>query len=376
MIKKEAAAIIIVAITALVAFLPDAGSQLGIAAVETSCRDTGEFVIRNLDEKEGVYARIGTNWAEVEGEWRDENNRKTFRSEEAVFISPKASRQSVRVGKSSYSLNCPAFVFSCKLINISINACYKRNDTFYGRFTAYSLRYDKQNEFRFEKPFLLDYEIKTSDGKELTHGPQILSPEFRQIAMSRAKRVGSNRFTLMWNTTKDIERFTVQYQQCDNQKYNFYDSVECTDLPTCASNSECAPNEACEDNLCIPLSCGACQYTANHACADYECCGNNDCAESEECADNKCASLNCAYNEAAAEHECRQLACGNDEYIFNGTCAELECEQHQAAVNHVCAECGQDETSENNQCTKLSCGFLKKAKGHECASIFRILFGK
>ena len=187
--KKEGAALIIVFLTSLLVFAPDTFSQAAKPKVELSCYDTGEFHIRNLKDRDKIYAKVGNSWGPVSGEWKDYEDTKAFHSEEAVFLNPKKTTERIRVGDMSYSVTCPGFVFSFKLVNISINACYKRNETFYGRFTAYSFRYDKKNEFRFEQPFLLTYKVKDDAGKELTHAPQILSPEFGQISMSRARRV-------------------------------------------------------------------------------------------------------------------------------------------------------------------------------------------
>ncbi len=370
--KREAAAIILVFLTAFLAFGPaDTFSQTEKKFVELSCYDTGEFHARNVADKDRVFVKSGKSWVPAGGEWRETEEAWQFNSEEAVFMNLKKTAQQVKIGKSSYSVNCPAFTFSCRLINVSINACYKRNDKFYGRFTAYSLRYDKKNEFRFEQPYLLTYKVKTGDRKELTHSPQILSSEFRNISITRARRVGSNRFTLKWNTTHEIDRFMIQYQECGNSKYNFYDSFQCTELPTCATDKVCGESEACEDGLCVPISCGPCQHIENHQCRDYECCSDTECGEESYCTGNECLPLICEYNEAPAEHACEKLECGEDEYAFNSTCMKLNCEENMVARNHACKECGGDEKAANNACEKLSCGFLKKARNHECVSIFK-----
>lgn len=375
--KKEAAALILVLLMEFLAFgSSDAFSQTEKKFVEVSCYDTGEFIIKNIPDKGDVSAKAGRSWIPVFGEWKESEELWRFNSEEAVFMNLQKTAQQVKVGKSAYSVTCPAFVFSCRLINISINACYRRNETFYGRFTAYSIRYDKKNEFRFEKPYLLTYKVKTEEGRELTHSPVILSPEFKNVSISRTRRVGSNHFTLRWNTTSDIKKFSIQYQECKNRKYNFYDAFQCTELPTCSTDKGCSENEACEDNLCVPISCGACQHAEEHKCRDYECCSSTDCSEEAYCTSNECFPLICEYNEATVDHACEKLECGEDEYAYNNSCMKLNCEENKIAGNHVCTECGGDEKAANNACEKLSCGLLKKARNHKCVSVLKLLFGK
>ncbi|MAG16265.1 hypothetical protein CMO88_04345 [Candidatus Woesearchaeota archaeon] len=375
--EKEVAAVLVVFLTLILVFVPDASSQYATKAqVEVNCYDTGEFHIRNLERKGAVFAMVGRSWKPISGEWKKTKELREFHSEEAVFLNPGASRQRIMVGKSRYSVNCPGFKFSCKLINATINACYKRDDTFYGRFTAYSLRYDRKNEFRFEQPFLLTYKVKTDEGKTLTHAPQILSPEFEQISMSRVRRIGSNRFTLRWNTTSEVDKFTVQYQDCGNRLYNFYDTHECTDLPTCATDKGCKDNEECVDNLCLPISCGECQYVEDHQCKDKECCTSIDCGEEEYCSENQCLPLVCEYDEIVSDHICEKLECEEDEYLFNSSCMKLNCGANKVYENHVCVDCKDDEITKNNKCEKLNCGFLKRAKNHEYISVFRVLFGR
>lgn len=384
--KKEVAAALLAAL---------AGALLAVAAViasaqlqpkpvaEAHCYDTGAFSVSNLEDRGRSVSikKSGGSASPVSGTWREMSNGLfKFTSDDMAVVDVQGSRYTITVDKSSYGVTCPAFKFSCKLINITINSCYKRNGTFFGKYTAYSFRYDKKNEFRFEKPFMLRYDavaFASGKKKELTHSAGILSPEFETINISRIRRVGSNTYTLKWQTPLNVSRLMIRYDDCETAKYKFYDSFECSSRPSCASDSDCLKPERCDDGLCIPISCGSCQYVASHTCADYDCCTDLDCGSGLICGDSKkCQPLSCEYNEYAAGHSCEALECAEDEYVFNHSCSKLGCGEDELAVNHVCKkiECADGEAIKDRSCQKLKCGFLKKATTHKCVSLFSSIF--
>lgn len=387
MVKKEAF-ISFVAICVLFAVI-SASIVLGQVppakpVAEAKCFDTGAFSLSNIEDRgrSVTIKKSGGSAAAVSGTWREMSNGLfRFASDDMAVTDVKGGYYTVAVDGLSYGVTCPPFKFSCKLINITINSCYRRNDTFFGKYTAYSLRYDKKNEFRFEKPFMLTYAAiadVAGKRKEMVHSPVAVSPEFEAINLSRVRRVGSNTYTLRWNTPLNVSKFIVRYDDCETAKYKFYDSFECSQRPSCSQDSECLLNERCEDGFCIPISCAACQFVSNHTCVDYDCCGDADCDLGFACMDQSCQQVACGFSEYVSGHGCESLECAEDEYVSNHTCSKLNCKEDEVAVNHICkpVECADNEAIANRSCQKLKCGFLKSANNHACVSVFSLLFRK
>ena len=394
--KKEAseaaavvtvAAVLSFALLMLLAGAFVANAQQVKPSAETRCYDNGEFSISNLD-KRGISVSIkksGGSSSQPDGSWREmSNGLYKFTSDDMAVVDVKGGYYTIIVDKKSYGVTCPPFEFSCKLINITINSCYRRNSTFFGKYTAYSFRYDKKNEFRFEKPFMLTYEAVANVGgkkKEMTHSPNIKSPDFETINITRIKRVGSNTYTLKWQTPLNVSKFMIRYDDCETAMYKFYDSFECTDRPSCSKDSQCLQTERCDGGICIPISCASCQYQSNHTCIDYDCCTDLDCDSGFVCGTSRnCQPLSCEFDEYVVGHGCEKLECAEDDYLFNHTCSKLNCQKGQVAVNQICKDiaCNDDESLdlETNSCKKLGCGFLKKAKSHKCVSVFSLWFGR
>lgn len=379
LMKREVAGLFLLVFT--IAFFASlaSGQALPKPVIEARCHDTGSFSVSNVEESGPITVKRSgsSSSSEISGSWREmSNGLMKFTSDEMAVVDVNGGYYTVKVDKSSYGATCPPFKFSCKLINLTINGCYKRNDTFVAKYAAYSFRYDKKNEFRFEKPFMLTYvahALANGKKKELVNSPSVFSPEFERINISRIRRVGSNSYTVRWTTPLNVSRFIVRYDDCGSAKYSFYDSFECTQRPSCNKDSECLKTERCDDSLCIPISCAPCQYISNHSCADFDCCGDNDCGEGFVCGSGrKCKPLSCETNERVAGHGCEGLACQEDEYAFNHGCSKLDCGGDEVAVNHVCKklECADDEAIKDRSCQKLKCGFLKKAINHRCVSAF------
>ncbi|MEK6837604.1 MAG: hypothetical protein AABX69_03050, partial [Nanoarchaeota archaeon] len=329
-----------------------ANAQQVKPSVEARCHDTGSFSVVNLDDR-GISVSVkksGSSSVPASGSWREmADGLYKFTSDEMAVVDVKGGYYTITVDKKSYGVTCPPFEFSCNLINISINSCYKRNSTFFGKYTAYSFRYDKKNEFRFEKPFMLTYETIANVGgkkKELTHAPNAVSPDFETINITRIKRVGSNTYTLKWQTPLNVSKFMVRYDDCETVKHKFYDSFECTDRPSCSTDKQCLASERCDGGFCIPVSCAACQYQTNHTCIDYDCCTDLDCDSGFICGGNSCQKLACEFDEYVVGHGCEKLECAEDEYIFNSSCSKLNCAKGQIVVNNICKDiiCNDDES--------------------------------
>ncbi|MBI2142483.1 hypothetical protein HYU15_03280 [Candidatus Woesearchaeota archaeon] len=383
--KRGAALALLAAIAAIMAFAIATSIALAAqpakASVRVNCRDTGAVYISSFDDTpQDVYAkRLGSSKKFlVPGEWSKAEEFYYFASEEAIFLNSNKTAYTVYVGSRSYSVTCPAFVFSCRIINVSLDSCYKRGSQFTGTLYAYNFRLGANSSLRFEKPFLLTYKVIADGRKELVHGPEILSQEFRNISISVVRKIGYNKFLLRWNTTRNITKFSAQYQECATDKYNFYDSAACSDKPSCSSDIECLGDESCEDGACTKLRCGECAYIENHDCKQYECCGNSDCEDGGYCALNRCLKLACFEDEQMSNHACEKLQCAPDEKAENGSCVKLQCAEDEIAGNNRCSklQCKESEKPQNHECVQLKCGFLQKAEKHSCVSIFSGLFGK
>jgi hypothetical protein len=345
------------------------------AKTEIKCYNTGAIFISGATDRENVYAKIDYKKIDVPGRWSRAGDLWYFHSEEAIFTALNKTSYTVYVGKRSYRVTCPAFVFSCKVMNISIATCYMRDDLFVGKYYAYNFKTSKKENLRFTQPFLLNYHVFTAEKKKLTHGPQILSPEFKNITLSVVHFLDAEKYILRWKSPYNITRFAVHYDKCVSPQYNFYKSIVCSEKAYCWADWQCLQNETCEEEACEELKCGACQYIQDHKCVSYECCENDDCNDEEQCISNFCLSLSCKENEQAINHSC--VECKEDEGIVNGSCEKLACGEGEGIINHKCVKlgCEEDEQIQNNKCIKLSCGFLQKPADHKCTNVF-ILFLK
>jgi len=100
----------------------------------------------------------------------------------------------------------------------------------------------------------------------------------------------------------------------------FYFTVE----PECTKNDDCASDEYCRNNECVPVEC-KCGYVENHACIPYECCDNTDCDNTSVCSEHKCVPVECkcgyVENHACIPYEC----CGDSDCAENNICVEHKC---------------------------------------------------
>lgn len=332
-----------------------------VTAAKLECDKAGAIKISSVEagDVDDVYARLAGKNVAVEGEWqRGTSGIYTFHSEEATFISKNTTTYTILIKNQKYSVTCPAFVFSCRMVNISIDSCYIRDGVFNGKYTAYNFKLDPKTFFRFSSPYDLRYDVVTSERRTLTYAPNIRTPGFKDINITLKKLSYGNKYTLKWGTGLNITDFIVSYDACT--KGRVYERAACSGVPGCKVDSDCYSDEKCEQNVCEALECGECGYAANHACLSYQCCSDEDCEGSAYCSDNKCAQLKCEEDEKAVSHSCAKISCRDDQQLVNETCVELECAADESAVNH--------------NCQKLSCGFLKKAFKHKCINIFSYWF--
>lgn len=157
-------------------------------------------------------------------------------------------------------------------------------------------------------------------------------------------------------------------------KENKYESRQCYNanetmqVLECISSNNCNSEEYCSFNSCLKLRCTECQYTKNHACADYKCCSHEQCKFDESCANNTCRQLGCNVNEYIQNHTCIFLNCAMDEMIMNKSCSKLNCSFDEAAFNHTCKklDCSQNESIMDHACRLLQCKENEYAENHSC----------
>ncbi len=357
--------------------------------LKVSCSDAGSIRITGWSgNEEQITARIGRDVVKVPGSWyRGEDEERRFISEEAIFLAINKTSYKIYIGDTSRTIQCPGFKFSCRIINITPVACYNRNGTFIAKYSAHNFRIGKNSSLRFEKPFLLTY-LAFEGKKEYERGPVVSSKDFDSIAFGLVRHRELSKYRLMWNTTHNITKMAIQFNDCSNEKYNFYKKIDCSANVYCDSSRECLEGEECVENSCERLACSQCEYVKGHECARHECCSNDDCIESAYCENNACRQLSCGADEEAVNHECLMAKCDEDEKLVNKSCIKLNCAQDEEPVEGKCLNlvCNDDEYPENHDCRKLSCsqneapiahkcgkircGFLKRPKGGKCASIF------
>ncbi len=356
--------------------------------LKVSCSEAGSIRITGwVGHEEQITARIGREVVKVPGSWyKGEEEEKRFISEEAIFLAINKTSYKIYIGDTSRTVQCPRFRFSCRIINITPVACYNRNGTFIAKYSAHNFRIGKNSSLRFEKPFLLSY-LAFEGKKEYERGPDVSSRDFENIAFGLVRHRELNKYRLLWNTTHNITRLAIQFNDCSNEKYNFYKKIDCSANVYCDSSRECLEGEECVENSCEKLACSQCEYVKGHECARYECCSNDDCIESAYCGNNACRQLSCSPGELQVNHECAKCAedeelvnmaclklnCSMDEEAVGGKCLKLICEDDEMAENHDCRKlsCSQNEAPIAHKCEKIRCGFLKRSKGGKCASIFQ-----
>lgn len=346
-----------------------------VSALKLECLNDGSFKISGSYEKSPVYYKDKSGqFKEADGQWST-NKLGTlptydFYSDEGIFISKNAVKQHIKLGSSQYTLSCPAFSFSCRILNISIDYCYTIEGMFQTKFTAYNFDLDKDNTLRFDKPFLLRYDLNSAESKKtFIHSPTEVSSGFEKINLTLRKLAKENKFLLKWPAPEKIKSMEIRYDKCSQKKFTFFTSEPCMDLKVCDIDNDCLGEEQCKNETCQKIEPGDCQFVVNHTLYSYECCEDVACPEDKFCGeDNYCQALSCAKEEMAINHQCQLLNCADDEVVFNHTCQKLQCQDYEKPEDHRCVDlqCRDKELARNHSCQPLGCRWFERAKEHHC----------
>ncbi len=353
-----------------------------VEALELKCDSDGSFTIKNARKTSPVFIETKTGeFIDAPGEWVEvkEDKQYNFYGDEGTFIAKEKSKQKIKIGKSTKTVTCPPFTFSCRVFNLSIDYCYTIGGTFQAKYSVYNFDIDGKNTLRFDKPFLLHYDIVFPGQRKYTHAPDALTKEFAELNITMRKLAGLNKFIMKAPIGRDDAlSLEIRYEDCTQRKFNLFEWKACVQQPACTINKDCTGDEQCQEKFCQKLVCGDCQYAANNTCFSYECCDHSACAAAAVCTENTCTPLQCSEQQAAREHACVELTCADDEFIEQHQCKKLSCAESEAPHDHACVklECTGDEQVLNHQCVSLECGLFQRAVEHECVSWGKWIRGK
>jgi hypothetical protein len=331
-----------------------------------------DVTARAIKSEDNYFPVKGTWDSKVKTEGKKKVTYYKYESQDGIFVAGEPTSYYIKIGKKRYTVKCPVFSFSCRMLNQSyVESCYVRNDTFVGRFLINDLPISKKKEFRFANPYSLSYNLKLDTNKVIRHTPIVTSEGFENFTITMKRKNEGNRFTLKWDTdemVKEIKEFMV-YHQCE--KSGFAISKECSKLPLCEKNNECSIDETCENGICQRLDCDDCEYIDSnepHQCKKHQCCENNQCSDDEFCSLNNCLKIDCLEDEVVQNHGCVSLQCNDDEITINHTCQRLECEFDEVPKNHECEKiiCKENEKLADHQCISLQCKWYEKVYDHDC----------
>ena len=355
-----------------------------VQAAKVHCDDDGSFTIEKSSKRVpvSIQSRSG-EWVEAPGEWQVFSESKikalrkfNFYADEGTFVSKGPAKHKIKYGKTTATVSCPAFRFSCRLFNVSIDYCYTLNGLFHAKYSVYNFDIDEKNTFRFDKPFVFRYDLVLPGQKRLTHAPTILSQEFVELNVTMRKLADNNKFILKSPIARDdVQSLEMRYEDCNQRKFNLFEWKPCTKQPACTINKDCGEDENCQEGFCQKLVCGDCEYAANNSCIQYECCEHSACLPTAFCQDNRCVALNCSGQQAYQEHACIDLLCADDEFAQEHECRKLSCTEEEAPQNHTCVKlaCTEDEFIQEHRCVAFDCEFFQAAVNHECVSWIRWL---
>ncbi|MBW1808275.1 MAG: hypothetical protein JRJ87_08780 [Deltaproteobacteria bacterium] len=132
----------------------------------------------------------------------------------------------------------------------------------------------------------------------------------------------------------------------------------------CKSDDECAPHEACIDDVCTEIECKTdMDCPGDERCVDFKCVSDAECSVDRDCESGKICDGGKCVSGCRSDRDCPPgRICLPDEGE-NGLCVECQidgdCEQGEKCIDHACIErCDSDTDCPSGHCDLSS---------HECA---------
>lgn len=180
--------------------------------------------------------RLVNNWYSV------------FKSKEGIFkdggnyiLSVTNKKLNKTVQK---AFDCYGLLFSCELIDISIDKCFNKDGIFYAYFTGKG--FHRQSKYSNAK------EINTTS--ELSY--KMMGPKFQFIGNSPSivvEELGNQAYVLTYETEHAINTLDIIVLPCKG--YNIKSSKTCTAPPECVAPSDCDDSDSCTRDLCVDDFC-------------------------------------------------------------------------------------------------------------------------
>ena len=230
----------------------------------------------------------------------------------------------------AHTFSCPGLVFSCTLLNLSIDDCYTKNNVFYAYFTAEGL---KQSDLPYAKVIDLQEDVtyRLSTINTYCDRNKRCSKEGTLPENSSITSLGDDRYLLKTNfdSNNSVSMFFMQIndvKKCeDKEKYSDIktkDIISCVSSPECVSDSECNYDEKCNEHQCIKLKCSDDQEIKNHECISII------------CGDKVCEGLE-TYDNCPEDCPKPSVVCGNGICEINSgesqetCCSDCDCPTEQ-----------------------------------------------
>jgi uncharacterized repeat protein (TIGR01451 family) len=101
--------------------------------------------------------------------------------------------------------------------------------------------------------------------------------------------------------------------------------LTCEACVQCTEDADCADNEYCSGNACLPVECD-CGSASGHRCEQYACCSDSDCAKGEACAGHACI---------------QKFECANDADCAPAKYCDIAPGAEGGSCRNVTGQCGQ-----------------------------------
>jgi len=188
---------------------------------------------------------------------------------------------------------CPGLVFSCDLVDLFIDKCYTKNNTFYAYFHGNGLK--KQSNLINAKALDLYKEISYQIQGTTNSWSSIsttLDGLYEPPKNLKIRELGNSEYEITMPVENDnqIKNIVMVIEKCNYPgKYtNFRAYKKCTG--ECTSDLECNDDNICTEDKCLN---GNCIYEKIENC----CITDESCDDSLVCTEDKCIDNRCVHEE-------------------------------------------------------------------------------